>query len=155
VTGGGAILLLRNPDQLQQLRDDPSLMDQAVEEIIRLVTPGDGTFIRIALEDVELSGTTIPANSAVIAPISSANRDADVFEDPDALNIHRTDNKHIGFSHGTHFCAGSALARAEVQIAMKSLFARFPTLRLAVDPEDLRWRKTAALGGYEEIPVTW
>ncbi|WP_188113942.1 cytochrome P450 [Streptomyces apricus] len=155
VTGGGAVLLLRNPDQLALVREDPALMDAAVEEIIRLVTPGDGTFIRITLEEVELSGTAIPPNSAVIAPISSANRDARVFENPDALDVHRTDNKHIGFAHGTHFCAGSALARAEVQIAMKSLFSRFPTLRLAVDPEELRWRQTAALGGYEEIPVTW
>lgn len=155
VTGGGAVLLLRNPDQLALIQQDMSLMDQACEEIIRLVTPGDGTFIRITLEDVELSGTTIPANSAVIAPISSANRDGSVFEDPDTFDVHRKDNKHIGFAYGTHFCAGSALARAEVQIAMKSLFTRFPTLRLNVDPEELRWRMTAALGGYEEIPVIW
>ncbi|KRV46517.1 hypothetical protein AQ490_11535 [Wenjunlia vitaminophila] len=155
VTGGGAIMLMTHPDQMALIKEDPTRLNPAIEEIIRMVTPGDGTFIRITLEDVELSGTTIPAGSAVIAPISSANRDAEVFQDPDTMDILREDNKHIGFAHGTHFCVGSALARAELQIGLGMLFERFPGLRLAVPAEELRWRSTAALGGYEEIPVTW
>ncbi|GGO90708.1 cytochrome P450 [Wenjunlia tyrosinilytica] len=155
VTGGGAVMLMTHPDQLALVREDPALLNPAIEEIIRLVTPGDGTFIRITLEDVELGGTVVPSGSAVIAPISSANRDASVFRDPDTMDILRDDNKHIGFAYGTHFCVGSALARAELQIGLRTLFERFPGLHLTVPPQELRWRMTAALGGYEEIPVAW
>jgi nocardicin N-oxygenase len=155
VTGGGAIMLMTHPEQMALVREDPSRWNAAIEEIIRMVTPGDGTFIRVALEDMELSGCPVPAGSAVIAPISSANRDSSVFSDPDTMDILRDDNKHIGFAYGTHFCVGSALARAELQIGLRMLFERFPTLHLAIPADELRWRTTAALGGYEEIPVLW
>lgn len=153
--GGSVVTLLQNPEQLDKLRKNPDLWPQAIEELVRLNTPGDGSFIRITLEDVELAGSTIPKGTAVLAPISSADRDATVFTDPDTFDITREHNPHIGFGYGTHFCVGSALARAELQIALSSLFDRFPDLKLAVDPSELSWRQFAALGGYDEIPATW
>jgi nocardicin N-oxygenase len=147
--------LLRNPDQLELWRQKPELTKSAIEELVRYNTPGDGSFARIALEDVELSGTTIPGGSAVIAPMSSANRDALVFEDPDTLDITRDASRHVGFGHGPHFCIGSALAKLEMEVALSALFERFPGLRLAVPPEQLRWRHFAALGGLYELPVSW
>lgn len=153
--GGGMITLLRNPEQLAELRREPSLIPQAVEELLRLNEPGDGSFLRIATSDVDLNGTTIPAGSAVIASISTANRDPSVFDQPHRLDIHRNASPHIAFGHGPHFCIGSALARAEMQIALTGLLARFPGLELAVPFENLRWRSHAHLGGIEEVPVRW
>jgi len=152
---GGAALLLSNPDQLELFRTDPGVLNTAVEEIVRLVTPGDGIFMRVTLSDVELGGRVIPAGSGVIAPISAANRDPSVFTDPDRLDITRDPHDHIGFAVGPHFCAGSALARAELQIGLSTLFRRFPTLRLGVDVDDLEWRHYSHLGGFESVPVEW
>ncbi|WP_328914614.1 MULTISPECIES: cytochrome P450 [unclassified Streptomyces] len=149
------VTLLRNPEQLRLWREKPQLTDAAVDELIRYNTPGDGSFARIALEDVELSGTTVPAGSAVIAPMSSANRDPSVFADPDTFDITRDASAHVGFGYGPHFCIGHALARLEMKIALDALFTRLPDLRLAVAPEELRWRQFAALGGLHELPVTW
>lgn len=153
--GGGVVTLLRNPGQLAELRRDPSLIPQAVEELLRLNEPGDGSFLRIATSDVDLDGGTIPAGSAVIASISTANRDPSVFDQPHRLDIHRNASPHIAFGHGTHFCVGSSLARAEMQIALAGLLERFPDLELAVPFESLRWRSYAHLGGIEEVPVRW
>ncbi|MEU2506632.1 cytochrome P450 [Streptomyces sp. NPDC007863] len=152
---GGTVLLLEHPDQLEAFRSGPEAVRSAVEEIVRMATPGDGIFMRVTLEDVELSGTVVPAGSGVIAPISAANRDPSVFEDPDSFDIGRVANPHIGFAVGTHFCAGSALARAELEIGLEALFRRFPSLRLAVDAKELSWRHYSHLGGFEELPVTW
>ncbi|MEV0480524.1 cytochrome P450 [Streptomyces sp. NPDC050508] len=149
------VTLLRNPDQLRLWRENPGLTGSAVEELLRYNTPGDGSFARIATEDVELSGTRIPAGSAVIAPMSSANRDETVFKDPDRFDITRDASAHVGFGHGPHFCIGSALARLELEVALDTLFTRLPGLRLDVAPDALRWRHFAALGGLHELPVTW
>lgn len=153
--GGSVVTLLKHPEQLRELSENPDLWPQAIEELVRLNTPGDGSFIRITLEDVELSDTVIPKGTAVLAPISAADRDPEVFAEPDAFDIKRDHNPHIGFGYGTHFCVGSALARAELHIALSSLFSRIPTLQLAIEPSQLQWRQFAALGGYDAIPVTW
>ncbi|MEV6650762.1 cytochrome P450 [Streptomyces sp. NPDC051219] len=155
VLGGSVVTLLRHPDQLEKLRADPSLYAGAIEELVRLNEPGDGSFVRIATSDVEIGGRTIPAGGAVIASISSANRDSRVFDDPDGFHPQRPENPHIAFGHGPHFCIGSQLARAELEIGLRSLFERFPTLQLTVAPQELRWKDYAALGGWERVPVTW
>lgn len=153
--GGGLVTLLRNPDQLAELRANPALMPQAVEELLRLNEPGDGSFLRIATEDLVLGGVPLSEGTAVIASISSADRDPSAFTDPHRLDIHRRTNPHLAFGHGPHFCVGSALARVEVQIALSGLLSRFPEIRLAVPFDDLRWRFEAHLGGIEEVPVAW
>jgi nocardicin N-oxygenase len=155
VLGGAVVSLLRNPDQLDLLRDKPELFPAAVEELIRMNEPGDGSFLRIALADMRLGDTVIPAGDAVIASISSADRDGSAFKDPDRLDIRREDNPHIGFGHGPHFCLGAGLARAELEIGLRTLIERLPTLRLAIEPDELRWKHYAHLGGFEELPVTW
>ncbi len=153
--GGGVVTLLRNPETLAQLRADPALVPRAVEELLRMNEPGDGSFLRIATDDVELGGGKVPAGSAVVASISTANRDPSVFAEPHRLDIHRENNPHLAFGFGTHFCVGSSLARVELVAALGELLRRLPGLRLAVPFEDLRWRSYAHLGGIEELPVTW
>ncbi|MEU6274019.1 cytochrome P450 [Streptomyces populi] len=153
--GGGVITLLRNPEALTELRSDPALIPRAIDEILRLNEPGDGSFLRIATEDVELRGGRVAAGSAVVASISTADRDPSVFPDPERFDIHRESNPHIAFGFGTHFCVGSSLARVELESALGALLPRFPDLRLAVPFEDLRWRSYAHLGGIEELPVRW
>jgi nocardicin N-oxygenase len=155
VMGGSVATLLRNPEQLALLRSDLDQLPAALEELIRLNTPGDGSFIRIATTDVSLSDVLIPAGSAVIAPISAGDRDGSVFAEPDTCELFRKDNPHIGFGYGTHFCIGSILARAELEIGLRGLIGRFPGLRLAVRLEELQWKQFAALGGWESFPVAW
>jgi nocardicin N-oxygenase len=153
--GGGLVTLLRYPEQLEEVRRDPRLMPQVVDELVRLNEPGDGSFLRIVTEDLELAGTKLPKGTPVIASISTADRDPDVFDHPDELDIHRKSNPHIAFGHGTHFCVGSSLGRAEIEIALNGVLERFPTMALAVPEEELEWRSYAHLGGIEAVPVTW
>ena len=153
--GKSVVALLANPDQLKLLREDPLVVTTAVEELLRHDPPGDGGQFRITLEDVELSGVTIPAGSAVLACIPVANRDPRVYEDPDELDLTRTSNPHLSLGHGPHFCMGAALARAEMQLLLPALLRRFPGLRLAVPATELRWQHGMRLAGYTEIPLTW
>ena len=104
---------------------------------------------------MQLGEVTVPAGSAVVASISTADRDPSVFPDPDRPDLHRPSNPHVGFGYGTHFCVGSALAKVEISLALTGLFDRFPDLRLARPYESLEWRSYAHLGGIEEVPVTW
>ena len=147
--------LLRHPDQLALLRADRSVLPTAVEELLRLSIPGISPFPRITTVDVEMDGVVIPAGSAVVGNYQTAMRDPSVFDDPERLDLTRTPRSQVFFGHGPHFCLGAPIARAEVEIGMWSLFERFPTLSLAIPPENLRWLEYAALGGYEECPVTW
>jgi cytochrome P450 len=112
--------------------------------------------LRYAVADIPLSdGTVIAAGTSVIPAVDSANQDAAVFADPGEFDITRTANPHLTFSAGPHFCIGAALARAELRIATESLLRRFPDLRLAVEPGQLRRQEGALLEGFLEIPVTW
>ncbi|SDL31498.1 Cytochrome P450 [Streptomyces indicus] len=149
------VALLTHPEQLQQLRRQPELINAAVEELLRLHPPGNEALLRITLEDVELSGVTIPRGSAVLPSLSSANRDVRQYDHPDTVDFDRPSNPHFAFSHGTHYCIGSGLARAELQIAIGSLIARFPTLRLAVAEEELRRPEGMLVHGIASLPVTW
>jgi len=102
---------------------------------------------------VTIAGVTIPRGSLVLAAVASANRDARQFADPDRLAITRSNNRHLAFGHGPHFCLGAPLARLEGQIAIPALIRRLPQLRLAIPAERLRWRATPILRGLEALPV--
>ncbi|MEV0168078.1 cytochrome P450 [Nonomuraea fuscirosea] len=151
----GTFALLQNPDQLAALRADPSLTDQAVEELLRYLTVAK-QFFRVALEDVELGGHAITAGSTVVLALNTANRDPARFTDPHTLDIHRQDGGHLAFSHGIHQCLGQQLARVEMRVAFPALLNRFPTLRLAVPAEQVALRpEIADIYGVKSLPVTW
>ncbi len=151
----GTFALLQNPDQLAALRAEPTLIDQAVEELLRYLTVAK-TFMRTALEDVELGGRTIAAGTTVILSLNTANRDPERFPNPHVLDLRRQDGGHLAFSHGIHQCLGQQLARVEMRVAFPALLNRFPTLRLAVPAEEVDLRpETADIYGVKSLPVTW
>ncbi|SCL27181.1 cytochrome P450 [Micromonospora inyonensis] len=151
----GTFALLRNPEQLAALRADPTLADRAVEELLRYLSVAK-TFMRTALEDVEVGGQTIRAGSPVILSYHTANRDPERFTDPHTLDLRRRDGGHLAFGHGIHQCLGQQLARVEMRIAFPALVTRFPTLRLAVPPDGVALRpETADIYGVKSLPVTW
>ncbi|MGX8910164.1 cytochrome P450 [Streptomyces netropsis] len=151
----GTFALLRNPAQLAALRADPALADRAVEELLRYLSVAK-TFMRTALEDVELGGRTIEAGSPVILSYNTANRDPERFADPHALDLQRQNGGHLAFGHGIHQCLGQQLARVEMRVAFLALINRFPTLRLAVPADEVSLRpETADVYGVKSLPVTW
>ncbi|MGH7747231.1 MAG: cytochrome P450 family protein, partial [Candidatus Dormibacteria bacterium] len=149
----GTLLLLRNPDQLARLREDPDLIGHAVEELLRLATPVDHASERYAAADVEIGGVTIPRGSLVLVGVVSANTDDRHFAGAERLDLGRTDNRHLSFGLGPHYCLGAPLARLEGRIAIGALVRRFPDLSLAVPPEELRWRPGLLLRGLVSLPV--
>lgn len=153
---GNAVLnLLDNPDQLALVRDDPSLVPAAVEELLRYEGPVERTLNRWAATDVELGGHTIRRGELVIAIVNSADRDPGRFEDPDRLDVTREDTRHLAFGRGSHYCLGAPLARLEAEIALETLFRRLPGLRLAVPRDELEWRPTPGFRRLVSLPVAW
>ncbi|WP_225804612.1 cytochrome P450 [Streptomyces sp. NK15101] len=151
----GAFALLQNPEQLAALRDDPALTDGAVEELLRYLTVAK-SFMRTALEDVELGGQTIEAGTTIVLSYNTANRDPERYGNPHELDIRRDAGGHLAFGHGIHLCLGAQLARVEMRVAFAALFKRFPTLRLAVPAEEVALRpETADIYGVKSLPVTW
>ncbi|KUL24237.1 cytochrome P450 [Streptomyces regalis] len=152
----GTFALLQNPAQLAALRADPALTDGAVEELLRYLSVAK-TFMRTALEDVELGGQTIKAGTTVVLSYHTANRDPERFADPHVLDLRRQEaGGHLAFSHGIHQCLGQQLARIEMRVAFRALVDRFPTLRLAVPAEEVALRpETADIFGVKSLPVTW
>jgi len=150
--GNGLLTLMRNPEQLARLRDNPALIPSAVEELLRYESPSQHTG-RIAREDVEIGGKKIRKGQAVMAIMAAANRDPERFPDPDALILDRTDNKHLAFGWSSHFCFGAPLARMEGQIAFETILRRLPNLQLAPGP--LTWRDNSGLRGLTALPVTF
>lgn len=150
----GAFALLRHPDQLAALRADPDITDQAVEELLRYLSIAH-TGARAALEDVELDGQLIKAGETVTVSVQAANRDPAKFADPDTLDLRRQATGQVAFGHGIHQCLGQQLARVEMRVAYPALFNRFPTLRLAVPPEDVPLRTNMDIYGVHRLPVTW
>jgi cytochrome P450 len=146
----GMLALLRNPDQLEWLRDHPSSIRSAVEELLRYDSPVQLTG-RIPLEDVEIAGSSIEKGQEVVAIMGAANRDPAQFRDPDRLDLGRTDNRHLSFGAGIHFCLGAPLARVEGQIAIATLVRRARKIELA--SADLQWRETVTLRGLKTLPV--
>jgi cytochrome P450 len=151
--GSGMLALIDNPGQLTSLIAQPALAPSAVEELLRYTNPVQFGASRIALENVVLGEVTIKKHSVVIAMLSSANRDETVFEEPEALNISRDPNRHLGFGLGIHFCLGAPLARMEGRIAFTKLLARFPNIRLAVPRTAIRWRASPVFRGLQSLPV--
>ena len=152
LSGNGMLALLRHPDQLERLRNEPSLAEPAVEELLRYDSPVQATG-RVALEDVEVGGTVVPEGGVAFLLLGAANRDPAVFPEPDRLDLGRQDNRHVAFGYGIHFCLGSPLARVEAQVALPSLLRRFPNPRLAT--EELEWSGGLILRGLKKLPVEW
>ncbi|QXE35926.1 cytochrome P450 [Streptomyces sp. GMY02] len=151
----GTACLLENPDQLELLKADPELVKPAVEELIRIATIGDTAVPRVALEDIEIGGQTIRAGDGILCLGLAANRDPEVFPEPDKLVISRGSRKHLGFGHGVHHCIGADLARLELEIVWSKLFHRIPTLRLAKPFGDIPRKEGAVIYGLWELPVAW
>jgi cytochrome P450 len=148
--GNGVLSLLRNPDQLAKLRDNPSLLPSAVEELLRYESPIQHT-ARLAPGDAVLGGKQIRRRQAVIAVMGAANRDPERFPDPDRLDITRKDNRHLAFGAAAHFCFGAPLARIEGQIALGTLLRRLQNLRLLEGPLD--WIPNLGFRGLTRLPV--
>lgn len=150
--GNGLLTLMRNPEQLAQLRGDPSLIPSAVEELLRYESPSQHTG-RIARADVQIGDKQIRKGQAVMAIMAAANRDPERFPDPDRLILDRSDNKHLAFGWSSHFCFGAPLARMEGQIAFETIVRRLPNLEAT--PEPLTWRNNSGLRGLTALPVTF
>jgi len=148
---GGLEALLRHPDQLARLRDDPSLGANAIEEMIRWVTPVK-EFMRTATDDRAVGEVTIPAGDAVYLAYLSANRDEEVFDDPFRFDVTRPDNKQVAFGYGVHFCLGAHLARLELRVFFEELLKRVDDLQLAGEPSR---SATVFVGGLKHLPVSY
>jgi hypothetical protein len=148
--GNGVLALLRNPDQLEKLRSNLSLIPSAVEELLRYESPSQHT-ARLAPEDNILGGRRIRKRQAVIAVMAAGNRDPERFPDPDRLDITRPDNRHLAFGWAAHFCFGAALARIEGQVAFELMLRRLP--HWALESGQLVWRTNLGLRGLTSLPI--
>lgn len=150
--GSGMLTLLRHPAQLARLRDDPSVLESGVEELLRFESPAQAV-TRSVRQDTELGGKTLRQGDSVIAVVAAANRDPARFPDPDRLDLARTDNRHLAFGWGPHFCFGTVLARMEAQAAFRTLLHRLPGLRL---PEQaLAWHEHLGIRGLKALHVAF
>ncbi|MBM7806842.1 cytochrome P450 [Geodermatophilus bullaregiensis] len=149
VSGNGLLALLEHPDQLRRLREDPGLLPTAIEELMRFDSPLQ-LFERTATADVEVGGVTVRQGQKVAALLGSANRDPAVFADPDTLDVGRTDNPHVSFGAGVHFCIGAPLARVELQASFGALLARTSSIEPAAPA---RRRPEFVIRGLAELPV--
>jgi pimeloyl-[acyl-carrier protein] synthase len=150
--GNGTLALLRNPDQLQRLRENPGLIGTAIEELLRYDGPVQRT-ARIPDQDITIAGHRIAKGEMVMPFIGAADRDPAQFPNPDRLDIGRTENRHIAFGWGLHFCLGAPLARIEAQAAIGTLVQRFPKLALATDKTE--FRPSLTLRGLTQLPVSF
>jgi cytochrome P450 len=150
--GNGMLTLLRNPADMERLRDEPEVLPSAIEELLRYESPSQHT-ARIARDDVVLGGRQIRKGQAVIAVMAAGNRDPERFPDPDRLDIERPDNRHLAFGWAAHFCFGAPLARLEAEISFRSILTRIADLRLTDEP--LVWRENLGLRGLKALPLTF
>ncbi|MFB8776660.1 cytochrome P450 [Streptomyces broussonetiae] len=149
-------LLLTRPELAERLRAEPEIRPQAVDELLRYIPHRNAVGLsRIAREDVDVQGHTIRAGDAVYVSYLAANRDPDVFPDPETIDFARGPNPHVAFGFGPHYCPGGMLARMESELLIDALLDQIPTLRLAVDPADVPFKKGALIRGPEALPVTW
>nr|WP_039938757.1 cytochrome P450 [Streptomyces himastatinicus] len=158
--GNGLYALLRHPGQRARLQraleeGDEELLATGVEELLRYDGPVEMATWRFATEPVTIGGQRIAEGEPVLVVLAAADRDPERFADPDVLDLSRTDNQHLGYGHGIHYCLGAPLARLEAQTALATLLRRIPDLRLAVEPDDLRWRGGLIMRGLRTLPVTW
>jgi len=153
--GLGTLALLRHPDQLAAVRDDPDAIGPAVEELLRWLSIVHSAIPRITTTDVEIAGVPIPAGELVFVSLPSGNRDPDFIDSPEVLDIRRGAPGHLAFGHGVHHCLGAPLARMEMRIAFPALLRRFPTLALAEDFADVPFRSFHFIYGLKSLEVTW
>ncbi len=148
--GNGVFALLQHPDQWRKLRDDPSLIKNAVEEILRYDSPVVQTG-RVAGHDATIGGCPLRARESIVTSLAAANRDPEIYPDPHRFDITRTDVRHHSFGGGAHFCLGAPLARLEAQLAIRTLVRRFPELRIA--EQEFEWRRLPAFRGLVRLMV--
>ena len=149
------LALLENPNQLQLLKDNPKLIDSAIEEGLRYYSPVEVTTARWAAEPFQIHDQTIEKGDMVVIALASANRDETVFENPEVFDITRENNRHIAFGHGSHFCLGAPLARLEAKIAITTLFNRMPELQIKGNREEIKWQGNYLMRSLEELPLTF
>jgi cytochrome P450 len=151
------LALLRQREQWDRLLAEPELVPAAAEELLRLQrrTEIGDAFARVAAEDVELGGVLVKAGDVVLPALDAADRDPEVFDRPDELDFERPANPHLVFGAGIHRCIGAQLALMETEEALRMLLRRFPTLRLACSPEELRLNPRLQIRALESLPVTW
>lgn len=149
-------LLMTRPDLADRLRAEPDLRPQAIDELLRYIPHRNAVGLsRIATEDVEIRGVRIRAGDAIYVSYLAANRDPEVFPDPDTIDFSRNPNPHVAFGFGPHYCPGGMLARLESELLVDALLDRMPGLRLAVSPAQVPFRKGALIRGPEALPVRW
>ncbi len=153
--GSAVVTLLDHPEELATLRADPGRYPAAVEELLRFNGLSGSALLRLTTTEVELGGVVLPAGSAVIPSVGSGCRDEGMFNEADRFDVDRRQHGQLAFGHGPHFCIGADLARTELEIGLRVLMNRFPTLKVAVPHSELRWKDYSALGGWEQMPVEW
>lgn len=149
--GNGMLALLQHPNQMEQLKREPTMIQSAVEEIIRYDSAIQ-MLTRIATDNLEIGNQTIKAGEKIVLCLGAANRDPEQFPEPDRLNINRNQNHHVAFADSIHYCLGAALARVEAQIAINTLIQQLPDLKLASN--QLEWRPSIVLRGLKALPVS-
>ena len=149
-------LLLTRPDLAERLRAEPEIRPQAIDELLRYIPHRNAVGLsRIAMQDVEIRGVRIRAGDPVYVSYLAANRDPEVFPDPETIDFTRAPNPHVSFGFGPHFCPGNMLARLESELLVDALLDRIPGLKLAVSPGQVPFKKGALIRGPEALPVTW
>ena len=153
--GMGTLLLLQHEAMCQKLAANPALIEGAVEELLRLITPVQFSPRRVALEEVEIGGVTIPKGEGLFMLLASANRDEALFAEPDHFDVERDASQHLAFGFGIHQCLGQMLARYELHIVFEALLRRLPGLRLAVPLDHIRFKHDMQIYGVHNLPLRW
>ncbi|MFE5600670.1 cytochrome P450 [Streptomyces coelicoflavus] len=149
-------LLLTRPELMARMRERPEARGTALDELLRWISHRTSVGLaRIALEDVEVHGTRITAGEPVYVSYLAANRDPDVFPDPDRIDLDREPNPHLAYGNGHHFCTGAVLARMQTELLVDTLLDRLPGLRLAVPADQVAWRRKTMIRGPRTLPCTW
>lgn len=147
--------LMCHQDQLEKLRQQPDLMNSAIEEALRFHSPVELTTIRWTAEPFILHGQEIKRKDVIIISLASANRDEKIFPNADIFDIERKNNRHIAFGHGNHFCLGAQLARLEAKIAISTLLRRCPNIQLKGEKEQMKWKGNFLMRALEELPLSF
>lgn len=154
--GNSVYLLLTHPEKLAELQADLSLIPNAVDELLRILPIAkQAAWVRMAVEDVELSGTTVKAGETVAIQTYSANTDPRIFDHPDEIDFHRTRNPHMSLGHGAHHCMGAQLVRVEMQTALAALVSRIPQMRFAVPEPEIEFQRGRLVPSLEALPLAW
>ncbi|MEE1845311.1 cytochrome P450 [Streptomyces sp. NPDC088190] len=151
--GNATLSLLQHPAELDRLRQNPDDIPMVLDELLRFDSPVSTATFRYTTEAITLGGTDIPTGAPVLVALGAANRDPERFPSPDQLDANRDATGHLAFGHGIHRCVGAPLAKAEAEIALRAVLARFPGLRLAVPPDQLQWRHARLVRGLTSLPV--